>query len=44
MDVEQPEGFGVLPTMAETLPGVFAPLALVDDELPMSRPGVADEL
>ncbi|HEY5220052.1 MAG TPA: DNA-directed RNA polymerase subunit beta', partial [Gemmatimonadaceae bacterium] len=42
MDVEQPEGFGALPTMAETLPGVFALAS--DEELPMSRPGVIDEL
>ncbi|MGH7669758.1 MAG: DNA-directed RNA polymerase subunit beta', partial [Gemmatimonadaceae bacterium] len=44
MDVEQPEGFGVLPTMAETLPGVFA-VSTEDEPLPVSRPaGVPDEL
>ena len=43
MDVEQPEGFGVLPTMAETLPGVFA-VSTGEEPLPVSRPGVADEL
>ncbi|HUX35247.1 MAG TPA: DNA-directed RNA polymerase subunit beta', partial [Gemmatimonadaceae bacterium] len=44
MDVEQPEGFGVLPTMAETLPGVFAPIAEEEEPLPLSRPGVPDEI
>ncbi|HEX8724804.1 MAG TPA: DNA-directed RNA polymerase subunit beta', partial [Gemmatimonadaceae bacterium] len=44
MDVEQPEGFGVLPTMAETLPGVFAMSTAEEEPLPVSRPGVADEL
>ena len=42
MDVEQPEGFGPLPTMAETLPGVFA--MTEEEELPLARPGVPDEL
>ncbi len=43
MDVEQPEGFGVLPTMAETLPGVFA-VSTEEEPLPVSRPSVPDEL
>ncbi|MHB2034389.1 MAG: DNA-directed RNA polymerase subunit beta' [Gemmatimonadaceae bacterium] len=42
MDVEQPEGFGPLPTMAETLPGVFA--MTEEEELPLARPGVPDDL
>ncbi len=43
MDVEAPEGFNVLPPMAESLPGVFA---MPDEEepLPLARPGVAGEL
>ncbi len=44
MEVEQPEGFGVLPTMAETLPGVFATAMTGEEELPVSRPVVPDEL
>ncbi|MDE3152281.1 MAG: DNA-directed RNA polymerase subunit beta', partial [Gemmatimonadota bacterium] len=44
MDVEAPEGFGVLPTMAETLPGVFTMGGADEEPLPMARPGVADEL
>jgi len=42
MDVERPEGFEPLPPLAEVLPTAFA--AVDDEELPMVRPGVHDEL
>ncbi|HET7632766.1 MAG TPA: DNA-directed RNA polymerase subunit beta' [Gemmatimonadaceae bacterium] len=44
MDVERPESFGPLPTMAETLPGVFAPVSEAEVELPGARTTVPDEL
>src|SRR5439155_1286455 len=42
MDVERPEGFEPLPPMAEALPTAFA--SVEDEELPVARPGVHDEL
>ncbi|HVZ76746.1 MAG TPA: DNA-directed RNA polymerase subunit beta', partial [Gemmatimonadaceae bacterium] len=42
MDVERPEGFEPLPPAPEALPAVFA--IADDDDLPLPRPGVTDEV